>query len=93
MSFRGTPNLKGRKKGALGKVNSEVKGMIAEIVESEASTFRERMDNLSDADYCKTYLSLMKFVVPTMKSIDTPSIVNEFPFQKVEIEVIKNNLK
>jgi len=93
MSFRGTPNLNGRKIGAVGKVNSQVKGMIAEFVESEASTFRERLDNLSDADYCKTYLALMRFVIPTMKSIDTPSIVNEFPFQKVEIEVIKNNLK
>lgn len=88
MSFRGTPNLKGRKKGALGKVNSEVKGMIAEIVESEASTFRERLENLSDADYCKTYLALMRFVVPTMKSIDIPVVQDEFPFQKVEVEII-----
>jgi len=87
--FKGTPNLEGRKKGALGKVNSQVKGMIAEIVEGEASTFKERLNNLSDADYCKTYLSLMRFVIPTMKSIDAPIIKNEFPFQKVEIEIIK----
>jgi len=87
--FKGTPNLEGRKKGALGKVNSQVKGMIAEIVEGEVSTFKERLNNLSDADYCKTYLSLMRFVIPTMKSIDAPIIKNEFPFQKVEIEIIK----
>lgn len=86
--FRGTPNLNGRKTGAVNKVNSQVKGIIAEIVEGEASTFRERLDNLSDADYCKIYISLMRFVVPTMKSIDTPIITNEFPFQKVEIEII-----
>ena len=31
--FKGTPNLNGRKKGSLGKVNSQVKGIIAELVE------------------------------------------------------------
>ncbi len=91
--FKGTPNLNGRKVGALNKVNSQVKGMIAEFVESEASTFRERMDNLSDADYCKTYISLMKFVVPTMRSIDAPVVEKEFPFEKIEIEIIGNNSK
>jgi len=91
--FKGTPNLNGRKTGSKNKVNSQVKGMIAEFVESEASTFRERMDNLSDADYCKTYISLMKFVVPTMRSIDAPVVEKEFPFEKIEIEIIGRNDK
>ena len=88
MSFRGTPNLNGRKVGSTNKVSSEVKGMVAEFVESEASTFRERLDNLSDADYCKTYLQLMRFVIPTMRSIDAPVVEKEFPFEKIEIEII-----
>ena len=37
MSYRGTPNLNGRKTGAVNKVNSQVKGMIAEFVENENS--------------------------------------------------------
>ena len=86
--FKGTPNLKGRKTGAINKVNSQVKGMIADFVESEASTFRERLDNLSDADYCKTYLQLMRFVIPTMRSIDAPVVEKELPFDKIEIEII-----
>ncbi len=86
--FKGTPNLKGRKKGSLGKVNSQVKGIIAELVEGEASTFKERLENLSDKDYCQIYISLMRFVIPTMKSIDIPVVQDEFPFQKVEIEII-----
>ena len=93
MSFRGTPNLNGRKIGAVNKVNSQVKGMIAEFVENEAPTFRKRMDNLSDADYCKTYISLMKFVVPTMRSIDAPVVEKELPFDKIEIEIIGRNDK
>ncbi|MDG2357437.1 MAG: hypothetical protein P8L21_04060 [Polaribacter sp.] len=86
--FKGTPNLNGRKKGALGKVNSQVKGIIAELVEGEASTFKERLENLSDKDYCQIYVQLMRFVLPTMKSIDIPVVQEEFPFQKVEIEII-----
>ena len=93
MSFRGTSNLNGRKTGAVNKVNSQVKGMIAEFVENEAPTFRKRMDNLSDADYCKTYISLMKFVVPTMRSIDAPVVEKELPFDKIEIEIIGRNDK
>ncbi|WOC41052.1 hypothetical protein [Polaribacter sp. HL-MS24] len=91
--FRGKPNLQGRKTGSINKVNSQVKGMIAEFVESEASTFRERLENLSDADYCKTYLKLMHFVIPTMRSIDAPVVEKEFPFDKIEIEIIGNNSK
>ena len=91
--FKGTPNLKGRKAGAVGKVNSQVKGMIAEIIEGEASTFRERLDNLSDADYCKTFISLMRFVIPTMRSIDAPVVEKELPFSKIEIEILKSDTK
>jgi hypothetical protein len=91
--FKGTPNLQGRKTGSTNKVNSQVKGMIAEFVESEASTFRERLENLSDADYCKTYLQLMRFVIPTMRSIDAPVVEKEFPFDKIEIEIIGRDEK
>ena len=91
--FKGTPNLQGRKTGAVGKVNSQVKRMIAEFVESEASNFRERLDNLSDADYCKTYLQLMRFVIPTMRSIDAPVVEKELPFDKIEIEIIGRDEK
>ena len=86
--FKGTPNLNGRKKEALVKVNSQVKGIIAELVEGEASTFKERLENLSDKDYCQIYIQLMRFVLPTMKSIDIPVVQDEFPFQRVEVEII-----
>jgi hypothetical protein len=86
--FKGTPNLQGRKTGSKNKVNSQVKEMISKFVESEAPTFRERLDNLSDADYCKTYLQLMRFIIPTMRSIDAPVVEKELPFDKIEIEII-----
>ena len=88
MGFKGTPNLSGRKVGSKNRVSSKVKGMIAEIVDGESQTFKQRLENLSDKDYCHIYIQLMKFVIPTMKSIDVPIIKNEFPFQKVEIEII-----
>jgi hypothetical protein len=46
------------------------------------------LDNLSDADYCKTFISLMRFVIPTMRSIDAPVVEKELPFDKIEIEII-----
>lgn len=52
-----------------------------------------RLDNLSDADYCKTYISLMKFVIPTMRSIDAPVVEKELPFDKIEIEIIGRDEK
>jgi hypothetical protein len=30
----------------------------------------------------------MRFVIPTMRSIDAPVVEKEFPFDKIEIEII-----
>lgn len=88
MAFKGVQNLKGRPAGAKNKVSTEVKQVISNILEDNVQEFYLRMDNLSDADYCKIYLQLLRFVIPTMRSIDTPVKKKEFPFDKVEIEII-----
>lgn len=88
MSFKGTPNLKGRPAGATNKLNTKVKEVISNILEDNVQEFYLRMDNLNDAEYCKIYLQLLKFVVPTLKSIDVPVVEKQFPFEKVEIEII-----
>lgn len=88
--FRGKPNLDGRKVGAKNKLGIEVKKSIADILENNTSEFMERMSNLNDAEYCKIYLQLAKFVIPTMRSVDAP-ITNKLPFDKVEIEIIGRN--
>ena len=93
MSFRGKPNLNGRKVGSKNLVTKQTKEAVSEIIEGNLSEFQNRMNNLSDSEYCKIYLSLMKFVVPTMRSIDAPSITNQLPFNKVEIEILKNDTK
>lgn len=90
MSFRGKPNLNGRKVGSKNLVTKQTKEAVSEIIEGNLSEFQNRMNNLSDSEYCKIYLSLMKFVVPTMRSIDAPSISNQLPFQKIEFEILKN---
>lgn len=91
MSFRGKPNLNGRKVGSKNLVTKQTKEAVSEIIEGNLSEFQNRMNNLSDSEYCKIYLSLMKFVVPTMRSIDAPPITNKLPFDKVEIQVIGQN--
>ena len=89
MSFKGIRNTNGRPKGSLNKLNSEVKETIANIIEGNAEGFKERLERLNDSDFIKYYLQLLKFVIPHQKSINIPHIKNEFPFQKVEIEIIE----
>ncbi len=93
MAFRGIRNTEGRKVGSVNRVTKQTKEAVSNIIEGNLLEFQERMNNLSDSEYCKIYLSLMKFVVPTMRSIDAPSITNELPFNKVEIEILKNDTK
>ena len=93
MAFRGIRNTEGRKVGSVNRVTKQTKEAVTEIIEGNLSEFQNRMNNLSDSEYCKIYLSLMKFVVPTMRSIDAPSITNQLPFNKVEIEILKNDTK
>jgi len=93
MSFRGKPNLNGRKVGSKNLVTKQTKEAVSEIIEGNLSEFQNRMNNLSDSEYCKIYLQLMKYVIPTMRSIDTPTITNALPFNKVEIEILKSDTK
>mgnify|MGYP001046687731 CR=1 FL=1 len=93
MAFHGIRNTEGRKVGSVNRVTKQTKEAVSDIIEGNLSEFQSRLNNLSDSEYCKIYLSLMKFVVPTMRSIDAPNIKNELPFQKVEIEILKNDNK
>ena len=91
--FRGIRNTEGRKVGSVNRLTKQTKEAISQIIEGNLSEFQKRMSNLSDAEYCKIYLQLMKFCVPTMRSIDAPTIQNALPFNKVEIEILKNDTK
>ena len=57
------------KVGSTNKVSSEVKGMIAELVDERIDQpLEERLENLSDKlIIVRTYIQLMRFVVPTMR--------------------------
>ena len=92
MSFKGIRNTNGRPKGSLNKLNSEVKETIVNIIEGNAEGFKERLERLNDSDFIKYYLQLLKFVIPYQKPIDIPHIKNEFPFQKVEVEIIEKKI-
>jgi len=91
MSFRGISNKNGRPVGSVNKISTEVKKAVSNILEDNIQEFYSRMNNLSDADYCKTYLQLIRFVLPTMRSIDAPTTENNLPFSKVEIEILKKD--
>lgn len=69
--FRGTPNTKGRPKGANGKMTTEVRGMIYNVLKEGEEALVERLSSLNNRDFVKSYIELLKLIVPTPKEIIT----------------------
>ena len=88
MSFKGIGNVNGRPKGSLNRVSSDVKEIVADILNDKSSDFIERLERLTDSDFVKYYLQLMKFAVPTLKAVDSPSNEKQFPPDKLTIEIL-----
>jgi hypothetical protein len=84
--FKGTPNTNGRPKGAKGKITTEIKELIANILQENQEDVKERFRNLPDADFIKTYIQLMRFIVPTPKQVTIETESRE-P-EEVEIVVL-----
>lgn len=78
MSFNGEINLNGRPKGSKNKLSIEVRKTIANIIADNQSELYERMQKLSDADFCKYYIQLCRYVLPPLRNVEeTPKTFNE----------------
>ncbi len=80
----------GRKKGSTNAVTKQSKELLAEFMQSNYSTFLERLNNLSDRDYCSNYISLLKYIMPTLKATELKEVKENLP-TKVEFEIIHSN--
>ena len=89
MSFKGIANVNGRPKGSLNRVSSDVKEIVTDILNDKSSDFIERLERLNDSDFCKYYLQLMKFAVPTLKAVELPNNEKQFPPENLIIEILK----
>jgi hypothetical protein len=70
MSFNGEINLNGRPKGSKYKLSIEVRKTIGNIIADNQSELHERMKKLSDADFCKYYIQLCRYVLPPLRTVE-----------------------
>jgi formate dehydrogenase maturation protein FdhE len=83
--FKGEANTNGRPKGSLNSVTAKMKQTVSNILEENTSEFKERLSSLSDADYVKHYISLLRFVMPTQKAILEQEPTPEQPIFIIEV--------
>ena len=83
-------NLKNRPKGRpLGQnnlVSSNVKKMIAEIVESNLEVLQNELDQMKPTDKVKIIISLLEHVSPKLRSIETND-VTDTTFKPISIRL------
>jgi hypothetical protein len=86
-------NTKGRKPNSLNLTTKQSKELLAEFMQSNYSTFLERLNNLNDKDYCGNYILLLKYIMPTLKATEiTEPKKNDYNnAEKIEIEIIHSN--
>jgi len=55
---------KGKPKGAQNKVTKVIKEVIADLIDENNATFKEKLKKCSPYEYCRIHLELMKLITP-----------------------------
>ena len=68
---RGLPpnNPSGRPRGAVGRVSNETRKVIALFMSVKYDEFEAAWDGLSGLEKVKTYISLVKYVMPVLATV------------------------
>jgi len=80
----------GRKKNTPNVLTKQSKELLSEFMQSNYSMFLERLNNLNDKDYCSNYISLLRYILPTLKATEITEVKENLP-KKVEFEIIYSN--
>jgi len=83
----------GRVRGTQNALTRQTKELLTDFMQSNFSMFLERLNNLNDKDYCSNYISLLKYILPTLKATEiTEPKKNDYNnVEKIEIEIIHSN--
>ena len=86
-------NTKGRKPNTLNKTTKQSKELLADFMQCNYSTFLKRLNNLNDKDYCSNYISLLRYILPTLKATEiTEPKKNDYNnAENIQIEIIHSN--
>ena len=83
-------NRGGRKKNVPNKNTAVLKSLITETIQYNYSNFNTRLNNLNDKDFVQAYISVLKYVLPTLKAMEVKEPIKEFP-NNIQIEILKPN--
>lgn len=61
----------GKPKGTPNKVTSDLREKMQLVIQSNFDTIQSDLDSLEPKDRIKTLLEIAKFVIPTLKAVDT----------------------
>lgn len=59
----------GRRLGVKNIVGKDQRAFVAALVNHYQDDFAERITNLSDRDFCKFFLDLLRFVIPQLQAV------------------------
>lgn len=74
----------GKPKGAKNKLQTDLRSTIAEFLDSNFDTFKEKLDKLKPAEYARVYTSLIEFSIPKMRQSDVKIDIDSMSDEQVE---------
>jgi len=83
-------NTAGRKKNVVNRNTAVIKALITNTIQDSYSDFNTRLNALNDKDFVQAYVSLLKYVLPTLKAMEVKEPIKEFP-NNIQIEILKSN--
>lgn len=82
----------GRTKGTPNKTTAKLRERFTSLLESNIDTIQSDLNTLEPKDRIKTLLEISKFVIPTLKAVDTKIETDfdnlKFDFEPIKIEII-----
>lgn len=60
----------GREKGTPNKATKMTRDLINNLLCEEYDRFKKELDGLKPNEFCKLYVDLIRYVTPTLKSVD-----------------------
>lgn len=67
--FKGSPNTKGRPRGAKNRTTTQTKAIIQKIVNDEIDTLPEMLDKLKPKERIEAVIKLMAYLIPKQSQI------------------------
>ncbi len=76
MSFKGTPNRKGRPKNALNKSTKTIKNAFSLLVEENLDLLKEDIKSMKSSERVTAILQISKYLIPTLKAVELDASID-----------------